>query len=266
MAWDLSGFQARITTFSLFPLQLFIGVMASTGMIFSALAAERSESRDALRIKSHDDLEDRVEKRTQEMVSANALLRESEERVRLLVEGVEDYAIFGLDAAGYVTTWNSGAERTKGYRAVEILGKHFSCFYTPEDILKGKPAELLYLAASDGRIREEGWRVRRDGSRFIADVLITAIRDKTGALKGFTKITRDITERKEMDERLQKSQDQLTEAQRIAHIGSWEWDLQKNTLSWSDELYRIYGLPVQGVRLRYAGCHRVYSSPGSLAG
>jgi PAS domain S-box-containing protein len=128
-------------------------------------------------------------------------LRESEERFRLLVEGVKDYAIFMLDAEGYITTWNEGAQRIKGYEAEEIIGEHFSIFYTEEDIERGHPDEELRIATADGSYEEEGLRVRQDGSTFWASVLITALRDQEGDLRGFAKVTRDITERKEAEER-----------------------------------------------------------------
>ena len=128
-------------------------------------------------------------------------LRESEERFRLLVEGVKDYAIFMLDAGGCVSTWNLGARRIKGYEAEEIVGEHFSAFYTTEDVERGHPEEVLRLAAADGRYEEEGLRVRKDGSTFWANVVVTALRDDAGTLRGFAKVTRDITERKEAEER-----------------------------------------------------------------
>ena len=128
-------------------------------------------------------------------------LRESEERFRLLVEGVKDYAIFMLDAEGYVNTWNEGAQRIKGYDSEEIVGEHFSIFYTDEDIERGHPEEELRIAAADGSYEEEGLRVRKDGSTFWASVLITALRDEEGDLRGFAKVTRDITARKETEER-----------------------------------------------------------------
>jgi PAS domain S-box-containing protein len=130
-----------------------------------------------------------------------SVLRESEERFRLLVEGVKDYAIFMLDAGGCVSTWNLGARRIKGYEKGEIVGKHFSAFYTREDVERGHPAEVLRLAAADGRYEEEGLRVRKDGSTFWANVVIIALRDEAGTLRGFAKVTRDITERKEAEER-----------------------------------------------------------------
>src|SRR5437667_5791987 len=121
-------------------------------------------------------------------------LRDSEERFRLLVDGAEDYAIFMLDPQGYVTSWNPGAERIKGYREAEIIGKHFSCFYPPERVEARYPDRELKVAAAKGRFEDEGWRLRKDGSRFWANVIITALRDESGKLKGFSKITRDRTE------------------------------------------------------------------------
>ena len=129
------------------------------------------------------------------------ILQESEERFRLLVEGVKEYAIFMLDAEGRVTTWNPGARRIKGYESEEIIGEHFSIFYTHEDVERGHPEEVLWLAAADGRYEEEGLRVRKDGSTFWADVVITALTDEAGDLRGFAKVTRDITARKEAEER-----------------------------------------------------------------
>jgi len=128
------------------------------------------------------------------------LLSESEERFRLLVEGVKDYAIFMLDAEGRVTTWNLGAERIKGYDAEEIIGEHFSIFYTDEDVERGHPEEELAVAVREGSYEEEGTRVRKDGSVFWANVVITALRDEEGNLRGFAKVTRDITTRKETEE------------------------------------------------------------------
>ena len=133
---------------------------------------------------------------------AEDALRRSEEQFRSIVNSVEDYAIFLLDADGRITTWNPGAERIKGYRAEEIIGRDVDSFYTEEDIARDKPREALRLAASLGRYEDEGWRVRKDGSRFWADVVITAIRDKNGELLGFSKVTRDITVRKQTEDAL----------------------------------------------------------------
>jgi PAS domain S-box-containing protein len=134
-------------------------------------------------------------------------LRRSEERFRLLVEGVEDYAIFMLDHEGRVASWNEGAERIIGYTVQEIVGKHFSIFYTQEDIERGHPEEELKVAAEEGRYEEEGLRARKDGSRFWASVVITALRDEEGNLRGFSKVMRDITERKEAEKKLRENEE-----------------------------------------------------------
>jgi PAS domain S-box-containing protein len=126
------------------------------------------------------------------------------------VEGVKDYAIFMLDPDGRVATWNDGAERAKGYRPKEIIGQHFSKFYPKEDIDAGKPARELEIATKVGKYEEEGWRLRKDGTRFWANVLITAIRNKSGELVGFAKVTRDLTERRAAEERA------LDDARRVA--------------------------------------------------
>ena len=123
----------------------------------------------------------------------------SEERFRLLVEGTREYAIFMLDPDGRVASWNSGAERIKGYRADEIIGQHFSRFYTPEDQARQKPAHALETAAREGKYEEETWRVRKDGSQFFASVVMTVLRDESGAIRGFGKVTRDITERRQAE-------------------------------------------------------------------
>jgi PAS domain S-box-containing protein len=117
-----------------------------------------------------------------------------EQPYRVLVESVADYAIFLLDPEGHVLTWNAGAERIKGYTAEEIVGRHFSAFYTPEDVAAGKPQRALETAARDGRFEDEAWRVRQDGSRFWANVILTALRGTSGRLRGFAKVTRDLTE------------------------------------------------------------------------
>lgn len=140
---------------------------------------------------------------------AEVALRESERLLRMHVEDVQGYAIFMLDPEGRVSSWNAGAERLKGYPAEEIMGRHFSQFYSPQDIESGKPSRALTTAATDERFQEEGWRVRKNGSRFWASVTITALRDPSGKLLGFSKITRDLTERKRAEESLRKSEAQL---------------------------------------------------------
>jgi PAS domain S-box-containing protein len=141
---------------------------------------------------------------------AEEALRESEERFRLMVEGVKDYAIFMLDPSGNVATWNEGAERINGYRPKEIIGKHFSKFYPAEDVASGKPARELEIAARTGKYEEEGWRLRKNGESFWASVLITALRNKAGELVGFGKVTRDLSERMAAQERA------IADARRVA--------------------------------------------------
>jgi len=148
-----------------------------------------------------------------ERKQAAELLRQSEERFRLMVESVRDYAIFALDPGGRVVSWNRGAQRLKGYRAAEILGQHFSRFYPKEDIERGKPEQELLVAAAEGRLEDEGWRVRKNGTRFWANVVITALPDQTGTLRGFAKVTRDITERKRAEELRARLTRQLMVAQ-----------------------------------------------------
>lgn len=136
-------------------------------------------------------------------------LRESEERFRLLIQGVQEYAIIQLDPQGQVVSWNAGAERMKGYKEEEILGKHFSVFYPKEDVTSGKPRHNLAEAVRRGQFEDEGWRVRKDGSRFWGNVVITALRDSKGNLHGFAKLTRDMTERREREEALTKAKELL---------------------------------------------------------
>ncbi|SAK99210.1 sensor kinase/response regulator fusion protein [Caballeronia fortuita] len=144
---------------------------------------------------------------------------ESERRFRLLVQGVTDYSIFMLSPEGYVTNWNHGARRIKGYTAEEIVGSHFSRFYTPEDAAAGLPARALATAAREGRFESEGWRVRRDGTRFWAHVIVDAIRDESDVLIGFAKITRDVTEKREADQLLEQTRAALFQSQKMEAIG-----------------------------------------------
>ncbi len=134
----------------------------------------------------------------------------AEATFRLLVDSVHDYAIFLLDRGGRVATWNAGAQLIKGYAPEEIIGKHIATFYPPEDREAGKPQRLLQTAALEGRVEDEGWRVRSDGRRFWADVVITAVRDPAGELTGFAKVTRDLTSRRETEEALRRTQEQLS--------------------------------------------------------
>jgi PAS domain S-box-containing protein len=146
-------------------------------------------------------------------------LLEAERRFRILVQGVTDYAIYMLDPDGRVTNWNAGAERIKGYSPDDIIGEHFSKFYTPEDFDAGVPHRALETARQEGRYEAEGWRVRKDGTRFWASVVIDAIRDEQGEIIGFAKITRDMTEKRETQQRLEESREQLFRSQKMEALG-----------------------------------------------
>ena len=147
---------------------------------------------------------------------AEESLRRSEERFRLLVEGAKDYAIFLLDPQGNIASWNPGAERIKGYKADEIIGQHFTRFYPQEAIDRGWPAHELKIARAEGRFEDEGWRLRKDGSRFWANVVITALHDEAGSFVGFSKITRDLTERKKSEENARRLAEE-TAARQVTH-------------------------------------------------
>jgi PAS domain S-box-containing protein len=141
------------------------------------------------------------------------------ERFRHFIVSVTDYAIYTLSPEGVVVTWNAGAERFKGYREEEIVGTHFSVFYTEEERARGRPAQALQVATSTGRFEDEGWRVRQDGTRFWASVVLDPIRDDNGELLGFTKITRDITERRRAAEQLEHARESLFQSQKLEAIG-----------------------------------------------
>jgi PAS domain S-box-containing protein len=152
-------------------------------------------------------------------------LRETEARLRLMIASVRDYAIFMLDPNGKVVTWNAGAEEIEGYRAEEIIGQHFSRFFPPEAIAAGKPRQELDVAAAEGRFEDEAWRVRKDGSRFWASVVISAVHDDAGRLIGFTKVTRDLTERRHLEDgrlRLAQAQEALRLRDQFLSIASHE--------------------------------------------
>jgi PAS domain S-box-containing protein len=155
------------------------------------------------------ELEKQVQQRTSELTQANESLKKSEERYHLMVEEVQDYAILYLNRKGIVENWNTGAEKIKGYRADEIIGKSFSVFYTREDRNNNLPQKLLELAVKTGRARQEGWRVRKDGSLFWASVVITAVHNEKNDVIGFSKVTHDLTEKKNADDRLKKNASDL---------------------------------------------------------
>lgn len=192
-----------------------LGGLAAAQLLFTGIVRRvRGLERDAERLERGepltlaDEAQDEIGRLARRLVQAGdllrmreAALREGEERYRRVIEGVRDYGIFALDVKGRVVSWNNGAERIKGWTAEEILGQHFSTFYPP-DARETTPRRLLELARRDGRVEDEGWRLRRDGGRFWANVVITALRDEHGVLTGFSKVTRDVTERRRAEEAL----------------------------------------------------------------
>jgi PAS domain S-box-containing protein len=189
----LGPFAGATPTENLALLQAFLALASVTGLVLAAATAERG--------------------------AAEGVARESEQRFGLLVESVRDHAIVGLDQSGRVVSWNAGAEHIEGYTAQEILGRSLACFYTPEDAAAGKPAENLREAAERGRCEVQGWRVRKDGSRFWADVVISPVRNGTGALLGFAKVTRDLTERRRVEEALREQEALLRATFEQAAVG-----------------------------------------------
>jgi PAS domain S-box-containing protein len=164
-------------------------------------------------------------------------LRESEERFRLIIESTLDYGMFMLDPGGHIISWNAGAQRIKGYTADEIIGRHFSTFYTPDAIRTGWPEHELREAERVGRFEDEGWRVRKDGSRFWANVVITALRAPDGTLRGFGKVTRDVSERKLQQERIEKLTQELQ--QRVTELGATNRELMQKTSENESFVYSV---------------------------
>ena len=176
------------------------------------------------------------------------------EPYRQLVQGVQDYAIFMLDRSGHVVSWNRGAEQLKGYAAAEIIGQHFSVFYPPEAIERRWPERELKMAQESGRLEDEGWRVRKDGGRFWANVVITALHDESGALRGFSKITRDLTERRHHEETLRQSEQRF----RVLVDGLKDYaifmlDTEGRLTSWNSGARRITGYEPEEIRGRHFG-------------
>ncbi len=208
---------------ALLVLLAYTSALVITGLVLTAVIGERERAMAELG-DTNQLLAQRVAERTQLLEEANRALRaelaeharheeivrENEERFRLIVEGVKDYAIFMLDRDGNIATWNAGAQAIKGYTAADVIGTHFSRFYTPEDLARGWPAHELEVARAEGRFEDEGWRVRKDGSRFWANVIITALYDGEHRLRGFAKVTRDLTARRRI-EALQERERQMHE-------------------------------------------------------
>jgi PAS domain S-box-containing protein len=187
------------------------------------------------------DLYARLVAELMERQRAEAALRTSEERFRHMVEGIKDYAIYMLDLDGRVIAWNVGAERMKNYSSQEILGRHFSRFYEPRDVELGKPERALKEAAVTGRFEEEGWRVRKDGSRFWANVIMTAVKDEAGKLQGFVKVTQDMTERKRAEEALRENEERFRSYFELGLIGMAMTSPTIGILEVNDELCSILG-------------------------
>ena len=175
-----------------------------------------------------------------------------EDRFRLLVESVRDYAIFILEPDGTIASWNPGAERFKGYKAHEIIGKHFSQFYTKEDKDAGKPARELKIAEAEGRLEDEGWRVRKDGSLFWANVIITALRDHSGKLVGFAKVTRDLSERRRAEEALRLSEERYrTLVASVKDYAIFKLDASGRVETWNDGARRLLGYETEDILGRH---------------
>src|SRR6185437_10479278 len=196
-AYPIAGFNSAKHT------EAFLKICSEHGAVFpsESFPATAAEN-DRLRSVSL------LQQQAAAMQSETALMQ-SEQRFRLFVEAVRDYAIFMLDPSGKIATWNNGAERIKGYKPWEIIGQHFSVFYPEEDLKSRKPWHELEVAAEEGRFEDEGWRLRKDGTRFWANVIITAIKDESGRLLGFGKVTRDLTEKRRAHQELERAHQHL---------------------------------------------------------
>ncbi|TFW25551.1 PAS domain-containing sensor histidine kinase [Massilia arenosa] len=180
----------------------------------------------------------------------------SEQRFRILVQGVTDYAIYMLSPAGQVTNWNAGAERIKGYAAHEVIGQSFGMFYTPEEQAAGRPQQVLAQAARDGKFEGEGWRMRKDGTRFWAHVVLDAIRDEHGQLIGFAKITRDITEKRAAGEALEQARAALFQSQKMEAIGQLTGGIAHDF----NNLLSVLSSGLDLIRTQYPGDRKVLES------
>ena len=201
---------------------------------------ERKKAEEALR-QLNEMLEQRIEARTKQMAEAYERLRQSERRFRLLVGSVVDYAIIMLDEKGCVANWNAGAERIKGYTSEEIIGQHFSIFYTPEDRAADVPARVLKSVRRDGRYEAESWRVRKGGQRFWANVVIDAVRDDRGEIVGYAKVTRDFTERRKAEQALIESERLARGIINTALDAFVQWDQGGLVREWNTQAEAIFG-------------------------
>lgn len=237
-------------------LQMFNGVIAVMGLLLAAVSTELQRDKELL-LNANSALEDRVQERTISLSRIVAdlrlevlkrketekTLRESQERFRLLVEAVKDYAIFMLDPNGKIISWNAGAERMKGFQAHEIIGKHFSIFYRSEDITKGVPMRMLERAIMKGSVSDVGIRVRKDGSSFWADVSMSPLRDKAGRLQGFVKVTRDVTERRTTEKALYESEARFRQLMSSNFIGFMILDDKGYVQEANEACLKLLGYP-----------------------
>jgi PAS domain S-box-containing protein len=205
------------------------------------LRAQQVQQANARLELANSEIEDRVREGRVELELANRGQRESQTNFQMMVDGVTDYAILMLDPDGRVISWNAGAERLKGYGANEIIGQHFSRFYPEVDVASGKPAKELETAAREGRLEDEGWRVRKDGSRFWANMILTALRDETGQLLGFSKVTRDLTQRRQAEQTLQLEKSKLTAAFENTNMGLVLSDGRGQNLTMNAAALRFHG-------------------------
>lgn len=239
-------FDARSRNIELYSTQVQLLVSIGAALVLAVLAGaaitawrqllerRRAEAAASARLTAQRVAEADLEKNRQLLEKT---IRLSEERFRLVIDGIKDYALFMLSPGGTVLSWNTGAQRLKGYAAAEILGHHFSCFYPPEDRARGHAQDELRIAEADGRYEEEGWRVRKDGSRFLANVVITAIRDNDGTLRGFAKATRDVTEARRLD-RANREQAGILD---LANDTIFVRDLDGRIIYWNRGAERLYG-------------------------
>ena len=180
---------------------------------------------------------------------AETAMTENDRRFRQLIRGLNDYAIFMLDPAGRLVTWNVGAECIVGFDAQEALGKHFSLLYEPGDT--ERPGEAMRLTVAEGRFEDETLRIRKDGSQYWSHMVLTPLKDDAGALLGFAGVIRDVTERKQAEDELRRNEAYLSEAQKLSQTGSWGWDVPAGSVFWSEETFRIFGVNPRDVKPSY---------------
>lgn len=206
---------------------------------------------------------DKAQKERKNLEQRLSFSMQSKQRYKLLVDHVRDYAIFLLDPNGYIMTWNLGAEILKGYKPTEIIGKHFSVFYTPPDVERKHPEEELKIAKETGRYQEEGWRIRKDGSRFWANILITRLNDENGVHIGFAKITRDLTEKKKAEEALKESEERLRLIiDSVKDYAIIMLDPKGRIASWNEGARRLKGYEAEEVKGKHFS---IFYEPDDIA-